>query len=54
MAMSSKLRSGTALANERVTELLAEFFEVQAEWQTAAERAAPAIAGLAEKSRLSC
>ncbi len=34
-----ELASGTALANERVTELLAEFFDVQGEWQTAAERA---------------
>ena len=38
-----------ALGNERVTALLDEFFDVQAEWQSAAERAAPAIAGLAEK-----
>lgn len=44
-----ELASGTALANERVTELLAAFFEVQGEWQTAAERAAPAIAGLTEQ-----
>lgn len=44
-----ELESGTALANERVTELLAEFFDAQGDWQTAAERAAPAIAGLAEE-----
>jgi hypothetical protein len=42
-----EMESGTALANERVTELLADFFDVQDEWQTVAERAAPAIAGLA-------
>jgi hypothetical protein len=44
-----EVATGMALGNERVTELLGEFFDVQAEWQSAAERAAPAIAGLAEK-----
>jgi hypothetical protein len=43
-----ELDSGTVLANERVSELLAAFFDMQGEWQTAAERAAPAITGLAE------
>jgi hypothetical protein len=44
-----EIETGTALANERVTELLGEFYEVQANWQTAAERAAPAIAALADQ-----
>src|SRR5262245_45220059 len=36
-----EIGTGTALGNDRVTELLGEFFDVQAEWQSAAERAAP-------------
>ena len=44
-----EMKTGTTLANERVMELLGEFFDVQADWQTAADRAASAIAGLADK-----
>jgi hypothetical protein len=47
-----EMETGTALANERVTELLGEFFDVQGDWQTAAERAAPAIASLADRAEI--
>lgn len=42
------LKSGTALANERIQVLIDEFFAAQAEWQARAGDAAETIAALAE------
>ncbi|WP_019171189.1 hypothetical protein [Pseudaminobacter salicylatoxidans] len=42
----------TAVASERVSTLIADFFEVQADWQTAPQGAAEAIARLAESAEI--
>lgn len=45
-------RSGEALADERVSAMMEEFFLVQDEWQTAADGAADALAPLAGKAEI--
>lgn len=45
-------RSGEALADERVSAMMEEFFLVQDEWQTAAEGAADALAPLAGSAEI--
>lgn len=47
-----EMDSGTVLSDERVTGVLGDFFDAQSDWQTAAERAAPAIAGLADRAEI--
>lgn len=45
-------RTGELLEDDGVDDLLEAFFEVQADWQTAAEGAADAVAALAERTEV--
>jgi hypothetical protein len=48
----SEVTSGTIIDNDRVTALIDGFFAVQADWQTAADGAAEAIASLADSAEI--
>jgi hypothetical protein len=48
----SEAATGTLVDNDRVSALLDTFFAVQADWQVAADGAAEAIAGLAERAEI--